>query len=79
MNTFNLKKLNLSSKILCSFLGHEIVTTRKVTDHFKEYKCSICGIEMTNDIQGHKISLTPELKDLNKILNRLYIKKQYSI
>lgn len=79
MNTINLKEFNFSNKILCSFFGHKIVTTRKVTDYFKEYKCSICGLEMTNDVQGHKIFLTPELKDINEILNRLYIKKHYSI
>jgi len=79
MNTFNLKEVNLSSKILCSLFGHKITTTRKVTNYFKEYKCSICGLEMTNDVHGHKIFLTPELKNINEVLNRLYIKKQYSI
>ncbi|QBN18360.1 hypothetical protein [Flavobacterium nackdongense] len=79
MNTFNLKEVNFSSKILCALFGHKITTTRTVTNHFKEYKCSICGLEMTNDIQGHKIFLTPELKDINEILNRLYIKKHYPV
>jgi len=79
MNTFNLKEANLSGKILCSLFGHKIRTTRKVTNHFMEYKCSICGLEMTNDVHGHKIYLTPEQRNINEVLNRLYIKKQYSI
>lgn len=77
MNTFTLKEISLSSKILCSVLGHKIITTRNVTNHFREYKCSICGLELTNDLQGHKIFLTPELKDINEILNRLYKKRNY--
>ncbi|HQK39329.1 MAG TPA: hypothetical protein PLO52_04340 [Flavobacterium alvei] len=79
MNTFNLKGINLSSKILCSVLGHKIITTRNVTGHFREYKCSICGLELTNDLHGTKIFLTPELKDINEALIQLYRKRNYSI
>ena len=77
MNTFTLKEIHLSSKILCTVLGHKIIKTRNVTNHFREYKCSICGLELTNDLQGHKIFLTPELKDINEILNRLHKKRNY--
>jgi hypothetical protein len=79
MNTFTQKEFAFSRKILCSVVGHKMITTRNVTSHFKEYKCSICGLELTNDIHGHKIYLTQELKDINEILNRLYIKRNYSI
>ncbi|MDD5149889.1 MAG: hypothetical protein PHC28_05330 [Flavobacterium sp.] len=65
-------------KILCSMLGHKIVTTRNVTNHFKEYKCSTCGIEMTNDLNGHKTFLTPELKDINESLISLYKKRHFA-
>ena len=50
-----------SSKILCSFFGHKITTTRNVTNHFKEYKCSVCGLELTNDLKGHKTNLWKKL------------------
>jgi hypothetical protein len=79
MNTFALKELNSSSKIFCSIFGHKIITTRNVTNHFREYKCSLCGLEMTNDLHGHKIFLTPELKDINETLNTLYRKRNYSL
>ena len=79
MNTFIQKEFAFSRKILCSVLGHKMITTRNVTNHFKEYKCSMCGLELTNDIHGHTIYLTQELKDINEILNRLYIKRNYSI
>jgi hypothetical protein len=79
MNAFNLKQANLSSIMLCSLFGHKIITTRKVTNYFREYQCSICGLELTNDVHGHKIFMTPELKNINEVLNRLYIKKQYSV
>ena len=79
MNTIKIRERNLSSTFLCSFLGHKIFTTRNVTNHFKEYKCSVCGLELTNDLHGHKIFLTPKLKDINEDLIRLYKKRNFPI
>lgn len=79
MDTTQIREKNLSSKILCSFFGHKIITTRNVTDHFKEYKCSVCGLELTNDLKGHKTFLTPKLKDINETLSSLYQKRHVSI
>lgn len=79
MSNIIIREQIFSSKILCSFFGHKITTTRNVTNHFKEYKCSVCGLELTNDLKGHKISLTPQLKDINESLISLYKKKHISI
>ena len=79
MDTTKIKKKLFSRKILCSLLGHKIITTRNVTNHFKEYKCSVCGLELTNDLKGHKTFLTPELKDINEALIRLEKNKRLSI
>lgn len=79
MNTNQIRERNLSSKILCSFFGHKIITTRNVTNHFREYKCSVCGLELTTDLKGHKTFLTPELKDINEALINLYQKRHLTI
>jgi hypothetical protein len=79
MDTSKSREINFSRKILCSFFGHKIITTRNVTNHFKEFKCSVCGLELTNDLKGHKTFLTPELKEINEILIRLYQKRNFSI
>jgi len=79
MNTTKNRKNISSRKILCSLFGHKIVTTRNVTNHFKEYKCSICGLELTDDLKGHKTFLTPELKDINEALLSLYKKRHFAI
>jgi hypothetical protein len=79
MNIIKTKELYFSRKILCSFFGHKIVTTRNVTNHFKEFKCSCCGLELTNDLKGHKTFLTPELKDINETLISLYQKRRFSV
>ena len=47
----------LSKKILCILFGHKIITTRNVTDHFKEFKCTVCELELTNDEKGKKTFL----------------------
>lgn len=79
MNTIKIKEKTPPRNILCSFFGHKIVTTRNVTNHFKEYKCSVCNLEMTTDLKGHKTFLTPELKDINEVLFSLYNKRHISI
>jgi hypothetical protein len=62
------KKRILPRKILCSFFGHKYITTRNVTDHFKEFKCTVCHLELTNDLKGQKTFLSPQLKDINETL-----------
>jgi DNA-directed RNA polymerase subunit RPC12/RpoP len=79
MRNFKIREANLSSKIMCSFFGHKIITTRNVTDYFREYKCSTCGLELTNDTHGHKIFLTPKLKDINESLINLYNRRHLSV
>lgn len=79
MNTAQNREKFFSRKILCSFFGHKIITTRNVTNHFKEFKCSVCGLELTNDLKGHKTFLTPELKEINETLIRLYQKRNFSV
>ena len=79
MNAINLKEFYFSNKIICSVIGHKIIKTRNVTNHFKEYKCSKCNLELTNDEKGHKIFLTPELKDINETLVLFYQKRHHLV
>lgn len=78
MDDIKIKKKISIQKILCSIFGHKIITTRNVTKHVKEYKCSACGLELTDDLKGHKTFLTPELKEINETLITLYKKKHFS-
>lgn len=69
----------LLEKAICQFFGHKFKTTRKVTDHFKEFECKVCGLCATNDVKGNKIFLSDELKDINKALNQLYQRRHIAI
>ncbi len=71
--------VHVVGKVWCVFFGHRFFTTRNVTNHFKEYKCSHCHLELTNDEKGHKIFLTPELKDINETLVNFYQRKHHLI
>ncbi len=62
-------------KTSCSFFGHKIVTVRNVTNHFKEFKCTVCHMELTNDLQDKKTFLTPELKEINETLFKHFNRK----
>lgn len=71
------KSIPVVGKMWCVFFGHRFFTSRDVTNHFKEYKCSHCHLELTNDEKGHKIFLTPELKDINETLVNFYQRKHH--
>lgn len=79
MNAIKIKERFLSKKILCSLFGHKIITTRNVTDHFKEFKCTVCELELTNDEKGRKTFLTPELKEINETLIGFHNKKLHLV
>ncbi len=73
------KPIFFTGKVWCSIFGHQMVTTRNVTDHFKEYKCCTCQLELTNDEKGKKIFLTPELKDINETLVNFYQRRHHLV
>ncbi|OYX86436.1 MAG: hypothetical protein B7Y83_01365 [Flavobacteriales bacterium 32-34-25] len=75
MDLFEMKKLIPSKKMICSFFGHKIITSRNITNHLKEYKCTVCNMELTNDEEGSLTFLTPELKEVNEALVNFYQKK----
>jgi hypothetical protein len=75
MGNFLLKPIYFVGKIGCHFSGHRFITTRKITSHFKEFRCIQCGLELTNDETGKKISLTPTHRDINDTLSQIYQKR----
>lgn len=79
MTPIEIKEKFLNKKILCSLFGHRIITTRNVTNHFKEFKCTVCNLELTNDENGQKTFLTPELKEINETLIGFYKKRLHAV
>ena len=75
MNLKEIKTLFSGKQILCSLFGHKIITSRNITNHLKEYKCTVCQMELTNDEEGDITYLTPELKEVNEALVYFYKKK----
>lgn len=73
------KSVHVVGKVWCSFFGHRFVTTRNITNHFKEYKCNCCKLELTTDEQGRKIFLTPEYKDINETLINFYQRRHHLV
>lgn len=67
----------VDKKTACSIFGHKIVTVRNVTNHFKEYECTVCHMELTNDLQDKKTFLTPQLRAINETLSNHYIRKNH--
>jgi hypothetical protein len=61
----------------CSLLGHRFVETKKINNHFSEFECETCKMQVTNDMRGQKIRLTSKLKDINETLFYLNLKKKF--
>jgi hypothetical protein len=79
MQTTTTKPVLFKGKVWCSFFGHQFETSRNITNHFKEYKCSVCELELTNDEHGHKISLTPQHRMINDTLILFYKKRHHLV
>ena len=62
-------------KIFCSIFGHHYSVSRKVTSHIKEYSCVHCGKQVTTDVSGNLSLLTPQLREINETLERIYRKR----
>lgn len=59
-------------KLFCTVFGHHYSVSKKVTSHIKEYKCIHCQKQVTTDVSGNLSILTPELREINKTLERIY-------
>ena len=62
-------------KLYCSVIGHQYRVTKKVTNHIKEYQCSCCGKEVTNNAKGLLVPLTPKLKFIHLGLEQVVVKR----
>jgi hypothetical protein len=69
----------INGKVWCTFFGHHFETSRNVTHHLKEYKCSVCQLELTNDEKGQIVSLTPKHRIINDTLVYFNKKKHHII
>ena len=66
----------LSSKLYCSLFGHNYFLSKKVTYHVREYTCKSCKKQVTTDVNGDLIELTPKYKEINSVLERVYNKRK---
>ena len=62
-------------KLYCNLFGHDYEVTRKVTYHVKEYTCRHCKRELTTNSNGNLIELTPKFREINSILEKIYMRK----
>ncbi len=77
MNTLSLTDKMLTRKILCSVFGHKIITTRNITPNFREFECTVCHLELTNDANGKTTSLTPHLREVNETLYNFHNRRHH--
>ena len=64
------------TRIFCSFSGHKLHVSKKITNHIKEYKCDRCGEEMTDTAQGFLQKLTPRFRETNDFLAEIHERRR---
>jgi hypothetical protein len=75
MNALQLKEIFQPRKLLCTCFGHKLEIKRNITPNFREFECSVCHVELTNDDKGKKTFLTPHLKEVNETLYNFYTRR----
>ncbi len=68
-----------SFKIICDLFGHKYEVSKKVTSHVKEYTCRCCNKQLTTDGNGNLIALTPKFREINSLLEQMYMRRRLRI
>ena len=61
--------------VYCSLFGHDYKVSKNVTYYVKEYKCKHCSSQLTTNSNGKLTPLTPKLKEINSVLERIHQKR----
>jgi len=69
------QKSNAFSRLYCSMFGHNYAVSKSITYHVKEYTCSNCNHQLTNNGKGHFVELSPKYKEINRVLAKVHNKK----
>lgn len=62
-------------KLYCNLFGHNYEVSKKVTSHVKEYTCKCCKRQLTTNSNGDLTELTPKFKEINSILEEMYMRR----
>lgn len=62
-------------KLICATVGHNFKETNRINDVISEYRCSCCGHEVTDNVNGLIEALTPKMKEINSCLSEFIQKK----
>lgn len=62
--------------LYCRLFNHDFIVTHEITKFVKEYECLHCGAQMTTSDKGVLIPLTEKRREINKVLQKLYNKRQ---
>lgn len=62
-------------KLYCNLFGHNYEISKKVTSHVKEYTCKCCKRQLTTNGNGDLTELTPKFKEINSILEEMYLRR----
>jgi len=64
------------SRLQCQIVGHKITLSKEYETHQREYICSACKCQYTEDNNGYLTPLTPKLKRVNEVMEQFYLRRR---
>lgn len=64
--------MTVTNKLTCRLVGHDLEVTKEITESIEEYKCKRCHSEFTTTTDGTLTDLTPDQKNRNMILEKMF-------
>ncbi|RXG14254.1 prophage protein DUF1660 [Leeuwenhoekiella aestuarii] len=66
---------NPFKRLHCKLFGHKYTVLRSYQTNKKEYECSHCKKQFTENDYGELETLTPKLRRINEVMEKFYIFK----
>lgn len=66
---------NPLKRLRCKLFGHNYNLLRQYQTNKKEYECSCCKQQFTEDEYGYLAPLTPKLRRINEVMEKFYLFK----
>ncbi|HBT09316.1 MULTISPECIES: hypothetical protein [Leeuwenhoekiella] len=66
---------NPLKRMQCKIFGHTYSVLRHYQTNQKEYECTHCKKQFTEDEYGQLAPLTPKLRRINEVMEKFYIFK----
>ena len=67
MKSITYQESSFTGKLLCSLFGHKFRPVKSTITH-REFECTVCKLQATNDLDAESVSLKDEFREIHNAL-----------